>query len=475
MTTRQNVALKALGAFVAAVLATSCVRTSAQSVKVAVDPGVRGGAAGAGTPLKGLTADENAFFTDGLARFAAIEVVTGGNNNGLGPRFNSNQCLSCHSQPDAGGSSPARNPEIAVATLNGAKNVVPWFITPNGPVREARFKQNPNGTNDGGVHDLFVITGRSDAAGCNIAQPDFLPAGNPLSGQGGNRNIIFRIPTPVFGAGLIEAIPDSAILANMKANASLKAGLGISGHPNAHLSGNANLSANDGTITRFGWKAQNKSLLMFAAEAYNVEMGITNQLFPQERDETPSCLFNATPEDTLNFTPTSAPTSNPNTAVLSDIEAFADFMRMLAPPTPAPDTPSTVNGRALFAKIGCAHCHTPSFTTGKMIASGSSTNPSAALSNQTVNLFSDLLVHHMGRGLADGITQGAAGPDEFRTAPLWGVGQRVFFLHDGRTSNLAEAVEAHRSKDSEANKVIDRFSRLKAREQQDIINFLRSL
>jgi len=92
-----------------------------------------------------------------------------------------------------------------------------------------------------------------------------------------------------------------------------------------------------------------------------------------------------------------------------------------------------------------------------------------------VNLFSDLLVHHMGRGLADGITQGGAGPDEFRTAPLWGVGQRVFFLHDGRTNNLVEAIEAHKSKDSEAIKVIDRFDRLKAREKQDLINFLRSL
>ena len=150
-------------------------------------------------------------------------------------------------------------------------------------------------------------------------------------------------------------------------------------------------------------------------------------------------------------------------------------MRMLAPPTPAPDAPSTVNGRATFTKVGCAHCHTPSFTTGKMIASGSSTSPSAALSNQTVNLFSDLLVHHMGRGLADGITQGGAGPDEFRTAPLWGVGQRVFFLHDGRTSNLVEAIAAHKSHDSEANKVIDRFNTLTAREQQDIINFVRSL
>ena len=472
MTTRKRVAFKAFGAFVVAVLALS-VLAPAQTIKEPNDPGVRGGSPGAGGPLPGLTADESAFFKDGLGRFADVEVVTGGNNNGLGPRFNSNQCLSCHSQPSAGGSSPPRNPLIAIATLNGAKNVVPWFITQNGPVREARFKRGPNGANDGEVHDDFVITGRSDAAGCNISQPDFLPAGNALTGQGGNPNIIFRIPTPVFGAGLIEAIPDSAILANMKANTSLKTGLGISGHPNAHLSGNANLSANDGTITRFGWKAQNKSLLMFAAEAYNVEMGITNQLFPQERDETPGCIFIATPEDTLNFTPAATPPSN--TAVISDIEAFANFMRMLAPPTPAPNTPSILNGRAIFTRIGCVHCHVPSMTTGKMIASGSSTSPSAALSNQTVNLFSDLLVHHMGRDLADGITQGSAGPDEFRTAPLWGIGQRVFFLHDGRTTDLVQAIEAHRSPGSEAIRVIEHFNRLKAQERQDVINFLRSL
>jgi CxxC motif-containing protein (DUF1111 family) len=465
---------KRFGAVIVAVLAT-CFCALGQSGKGPVDPGVRPGAPGAGDPLHGLTADEAAFFLDGQVRFADVEAVKGGANNGLGPRFNSNQCLSCHAQPSSGGSSPARNPEVAVATLNGAKNLVPWFVTQAGPVREARFKRNPNGTNDGGVHDLFVITGRKDAPGCNIAQPDFLPAGNPLTGQGGNPNIIFRIPTPVFGAGLIEAIPDSAILANMRADASTKAGMGIYGHPNAHLSGNANRSANDGTITRFGWKAQNKSLLMFSGEAYNVEMGVTNQLFPQERDETPGCLFNATPEDTSNFTTASSASSNSNTAVLSDIEAFANFMRLLAPPTPAPDTPSTVNGRAHFIKIGCAHCHTPSLSTGRLIASGSSTNPSAALSNQTANLFSDLLVHHMGKDLEDGITQGGAGPDEFRTAPLWGAGQRIFFLHDGRTTNLLDAIKAHKSQGSEANKVIDHFNGLHTREKQDILNFLRSL
>jgi len=434
-----------------------------------VDPGVRGGPPGAGGPLSGLTQDELQFFNDGQKRFADVEVVTGGDNNGLGPRFNSNSCLSCHSQPAPGGTTPATNPAIAIAKLNGARNTIPWFITQTGPVREARFKKNPDGTNDGGVHDLFVITGRSDAQGCNISQPTFAPAGNPLTGQGGNRNIIFRIPTPTFGSGLIEAIPDSAILANVNAEASRKRASRIFGHPNAHLSGNVNRSANDGTITRFGWKAQNKSLLLFAAEAYNVEMGVTNQIFPQKRDETPGCLFNATPEDTLNFT------STPNAAVLSDIEAFADFMRMLAPPAPAPSTESTTNGRAAFVRIGCDLCHTPSLMTGKMIASGSPMVPSVALSNQTVKLFSDLLVHHMGKNLADGIIQGGADPDEFRTAPLWGVGQRVFFLHDGRTRNLVEAIREHRSPGSEANQVVDRFNRLKRQEQQDLINFLRSL
>lgn len=466
--------LSSFCAMVAVALAAS-VYTVGQTKTDPIDPGVRGGPPGAGDPLKGLTADETAFFEDGQGRFADIEVVTGGSSNGLGPRFNSNQCLSCHSQPAPGGSSPPQNPQLEIAALNGARNTVPWFITRNGPIREARFKRNSSGANDGEVHDLFVITGRTDASGCNIAQPDFGPAGDPLSGRGGNRNIIFRIPTPMFGAGLIEAIPDSAILANMAADVTMKASLGVHGHANAHLSGNANRSANDGTITRFGWKAQNKSVMMFAGEAYNVEMGVTNQIFPQERDETAGCVYNGTPEDTSNFTPAPAGNGNSNAAVLSDVEAFANFVRMLAPPAPAPPTASTESGRNTFAKIGCSLCHTPSFTTGKVIASGSSTSPSAALSNQTVNLFSDLLVHHMGKGLADGITQGNAGPDEFRTAPLWGVGQRVFFLHDGRTTNLVEAIRAHKSHRSEANKVIRRFNRLSTQERQEIIDFLRSL
>src|SRR5437879_7501725 len=355
MTIRRNAASRVFAAVAVAALAMCiCARSQGQAARGPVDPGVRGGAAGAGTALEGGAAYRTAFVQNARAKFLESGSVTGGDNDGLGPRFNSNQCLSCHSQPSVGGSSPATNPLIRIATLDGARNVVPWFITQNGPIREARFKRNPNGTNDGGVHNLFVITGRKDAAGCNIAQPNFRPAGNPLTGKGGNPNIVFRIPTPVFGAGLIEAIPDAALLANMKAQAHLKKPLGIFGHPNAHLSGNANRSANDGPITRLGRQAQNKSLLLFSGEAYNVEMGVTSQLFPHERDETPGCVFNATPADTLDFTPTSRTTHKPNTAVVSDVEAFADCMRRLAPPTPAPETPSTANGRAVFAKVGCA-------------------------------------------------------------------------------------------------------------------------
>jgi len=412
------------------------------------DPGVRGGAPGAGGPLARFSVQEQKFFENGQTRFQQTESVSGtipGTGSGLGPTFNMDSCSGCHAQPAVGGTSPAVNPQVGVANKAGATNVVPFFITLNGPVREARFKS------DGGVHDLYTITGRTDAPGCNIAQPDF-------NGAFAGGNLIFRIPTPVFGSGLIEAITDGTILANKAANASAKTVLGISGHENR--------SGNDGSITRFGWKAQNKSLQIFSAEAYNVEMGVTNEGFQTERDQTPDCQFNGTPEDQTNFSLTQPE------KVPSDIVMFSHFMRFLAPPTPACTvgvncSASINNGRALFSSIGCALCHTPSLTTGNSVFGGTS--------NQTANLLSDVLLHHMGTNLADGISQGAAGPDEFRTAPLWGVGQRIFFLHDGRTTDLLDAINEHSSSGSEANLMLSAFGALAASQKQDILNFLRSL
>jgi hypothetical protein len=156
------------------------------------DPGVRTAPTDGGppVPLQGLGQDELGFFDDGMARFTTIEVVSGADStqgNGLGPRFNSNSCVSCHAYAYEGGSSPAQNPLIAVATAAGASNQIPWFIAAAGPIREARFQQS-NGARDGGVHNLFVVSGRTDAGSCNIQQPNFTPAGNPVSGfVGSNR------------------------------------------------------------------------------------------------------------------------------------------------------------------------------------------------------------------------------------------------------------------------------------------------
>ena len=433
------------------------------SSSAARDPGARAGAAGA--PIAGLTGTELASFDAGKEDFEEEEGVA----DGLGPTMNLGSCAGCHLHPAVGGTSPAVNPQVAFATLDGATNAVPSFITAKGPVREARFVKNADGTPDGGVHDLFTIAGRSDAPGCVLAQPDF-------EKELARRNVIFRIPTPVFGAGLIEQIPDKAILANQVDDAPRKKELKIRGRPNIVLaghaiSGQANNNGNDGTVARFGWKAQNKSLLLFSGEAYNVEMGITNELFQTERDETPSCQFSEVPND---VTKTDAKTLVEG---ISAIEKFAFFARFLAPPAPSRDTPggadSIARGRKLFTDVGCALCHTPTLNTGNAAV--------AALRNQSVNLFSDLLVHDMGPGLADGVTQGQAGPREFRTAPLWGLGQRLFFLHDGRTSDLREAIRAHRSgsfltfNPSEANAVIGNFSKLQDNQKQDVLNFLRSL
>jgi CxxC motif-containing protein (DUF1111 family) len=417
------------------------------------DPGLRGGTAGAGSPFSGLGNVESQAFNHGLDAFqekASVTGTIGATEAGLGPRFNLDSCAGCHAQPAIGGSSPKANPQVAVASLNGATNVLPSFITLGGPIREVRFKS------DGGVHDLFTIAGMSDAPGCNIAQPDFAAADK-------SNNLSFRIPTPVFGAGLIEGITDSAIVANKLANDAAKKALGISGHENRE--------GNTGTITRFGWKAQNKSLTIFSGEAYNVEQGVSNEVFPQEREDAGGCLFNPTPEDHTSFA------SGPAKDVIADVIAFANFMRFLAPPTPVSSfgivkADSITNGQKLFGSeksigVGCFLCHTPSLTTG--------VSPVASLTNITAALYSDLLVHDMGPGLADGITQGSATGSEFKTAPLWGLGQRIFFLHDGRTSDLVAAIQAHSSKGSEASDSVTAFNKLSVADRQDIVNFLRSL
>ena len=427
---------------------------AAQPIAPANDPGLRTGPANAGGPLTGLSGEEWKFFSAALETFQDINSVSGTipgeNDAGLGPRFNHNSCAGCHSHPTVGGTSPAQNPQIAVATLHGARNIIPSFIRPNGPVRVARFVRNADGTADGGVHDLFVISGRSDAAGCQINQPDFAAA------QAAD-NVVFRIPTPLFGLGLVEATPDANLRTAFDANAALKTQLGVSGH--------FNTSGNDGTITRFGWKAQNKSLLIFTGEAYNVEQGVTNELFPNERETTAGCSFNATPEDSTTLD-TVANVASPASAHASDSLNIATLMKLMAPPTVVPSA-AAQRGERVFADLGCQTCHVATQTTGR--------STTAALSNVTYHPYSDFALHDMGRGLNDRINQGEANGADWRTAPLWGLGQRIFFRHDGRTNDLVTAIQAHASQGSEANGVIARFNALARDQMTDLLAFLRAL
>ena len=437
----------------------------------AVDPGPRPLPADAGNFYSNLTADQNAITTRLTQIFTEVNFVAGGplvKTVGLGPRFNSNSCNSCHAYPAVGGSSPPNNPLFGIYQLEGATNTMPYFITPTGPVIVARFPYKSDlVTPDGGVHQMFVISNRTDAPGCTtMVQPNFTQAQS-------QNNIIFRQVTPTFGAGLIELIQESDILANMNANLTEKQSLGITGHPN--------ISDDDGTIARFGWKAQNKSLLYFSGEAYTVEEGVSDEAFPSENDESiPSCLPPFPVSQGTNHTK-GVPDDRNDTGEApkipvnfpGDLERFSLFMRFLAPPTPVPPTQSTSNGLVQFNTIGCNMCHNDSFTTPK--------SSIAALSNVQANLYSDLLVHDMGPGDADNVSQGNATGDQFRTAPLWGIGQRYFFLHDGRTKDIVQAIEDHQSftngvyPNSEANQVITNFNNLDPKDQQDLVNFLRSL
>jgi len=458
---------------------------------------------------------------------------------GLGPSFNAESCFQCHSQPTVGGSSSGQvtiaqatgtktfssqidpltfkatgfiqNPEITIATDAGAKNTIPCFLTSAGckgksfflgPIVEVRIIHGTTASGDmagvfnSNVAELFVFAGRNDAPpGCTITQVD---TGTQLQ----NGNVGFRIPTPTFGLGLVENTSDVTLVNNVTAVNAFVASNGRLGD----INGTFNKSGNDGTIARFGWKAQNSSLLMFAGEAANVEMGVTNEFFPVEKTvgSGAACIStNNYPEDqTLIVNPT--PADQTDSSQSSVAENNAVFMRLNGAPSQCnwdsqapngvaeckPLDADAIAGAQLFGTIqspistssvgvGCVLCHTDTLTTAP--------SPTGGLSSATYHPFSDFALHHMGLGDADFIGQGRAGGDQFRTAPLWGAGQRLFFMHDGRATNLIQAIAAHCPAQSntadttdgfpvgEACTVMDKFNALTVTQKQQVLKFLRSL
>jgi CxxC motif-containing protein (DUF1111 family) len=365
-------------------------------------------AAGFGQPLAGLSEAELGLFREGRAEFTRVETVEGG----LGPIFNGRSCVQCHGVPAVGGGSP---------------------------VTVTRFGRTVNGVFDplesrgGSLLQRFAV---------DPAVLEVLPAEANV--------IVQRESTPLFGLGLIEAIPDAAILA---AAARAKPD-GVRGRAATVV----DVASGERRIGRFGWKAQQATLLTFSGDAYRNEMGITNRFFPTENapngNERLLAAFNRVvdPEDEVD----------PQTE-RGDVDVLADFMRFLAAPPRLAMNASARSGEALFTQIGCATCHTPAMTTGRHAV--------AALNERVVNLYSDLLLHDMG-ALNDGIAQADARANEMKTPPLWGLRVSAPYLHDGRAATVDQAIRMH---DGEARRSRDRYNGLTAQMRQQLLDFLNTI
>ena len=361
-----------------------------------------------GDPVVGLTAEQQAAFSEGREEFESIETAEGG----LGPIFNNDSCAVCHSTPLSGGASA---------------------------IVETRFGRSRHGQFDplanlgGSLLQQFAT---------NPIALEHVPT---------EANVVAkRLTTPLFGAGLIEAIPDAEIAMN----ALRRQPDGVNGRASRVL----DPASGTMRVGRFGWKEQHASLLGFAADAYLNEMGVTSRLFPTENapNGDQALLAKVLTTTGINDPP------NPVTG-RGDIDASADFMRLLGPPPPVTLTSAAVAGQQLFDQLKCTACHLP------MMISGES--PVHALAFKTVPLYSDLLLHDMG-ALGDGIVQGPAGAREMRTAPLWGLRARGPFLHDGRASSVNDAVLAH---DGEGAAARERYRQLSSAELRQLLAFLNSI
>jgi CxxC motif-containing protein (DUF1111 family) len=363
---------------------------------------------GLGQPFAGLTADQLAAFNDGRVEFRHVETVA----SGLGPIFNDVSCVACHSAGGVGGAS---------------RRTVTRF-----------------GRTVDGVFDPLEAHGGSllQARAINPAVREVVP---PEA-----NTVARRVTTPLFGAGLIDAIPDSTIV------------LGTLGRKPAGIIGKVSVVrdvvSGENRIGRFGWKAQQATLLAFSADAYRNEMGITNRFFPTENAPNGNTELLARFDLIADIEDEIDPADGK-----ADIDRVADFMRLLAPPARGVITASAAAGERIFGALDCAVCHTPSMTTGK--------HSIAALSEKSVGLYSDLLLHDMG-ALGDGIAQGTAGTRDMRTAPLWGLRARPTWLHDGRANSIDQAVRAHAG---EAQGARDRYNALSATDRQQLLDFLNTL
>jgi CxxC motif-containing protein (DUF1111 family) len=366
---------------------------------------------GVGGPLPGITPVEFEEFRLGLDDFLEVEAT----EEGLGPAFNGTSCAVCHNVPAIGGTSP-------VAELRA------------GRVNDRGEFETLDATGETLFH-LFSVPGHA-------CQP-ILPAEANVFAR--------RVPIPVFGAGLVEAIPDDTL--RSLEDPFDRNGDGVSGRAAIVV----DVGSGERRVGRFGWKAQHATLLAFSADAYRNEMGITNDLFPNEAaygvtaDRMRVCDRFSDPEDI----------ADPRTR-RRGIDNFASFMKFLAPVARESSTPQTQGGERVFQSLGCATCHVP------VLMTGPSSNP--LFNRKRVELFSDLLLHDVGTG--DGIKQESAEANEVRTPALWGLRLRRPLLHDGSAATIDQAILRHAQ---EADLARRGFERLSDIDRAALLAFLKSL
>jgi CxxC motif-containing protein (DUF1111 family) len=364
-----------------------------------------------GDPLPGLSSTNLGRFNDGLDQFTEVETIA----DGLGPVFNEDACSVCHTTPATGGS--------------GARV-------------ETRF-----GTITAGMFDpltqfggsLIQSQGIGQIQSCDYVGETVPPQATLVAG---------RRTTPLFGLGLVDAVPEQTF--HDLAAAEQNDPDGATGRV-AMVTDPTNPTG-PLVVGRFGWKAQVPSLFVFAGDAYLNEIGITSPLFPTENCPQGDCSL-------LRCDPVADPEDKNG----DDVAHFTDFMTLLAPPPQVKLTGQANAGQNVFRLIGCTACHQPTLTTG--------TSPIPQLDHVTFQPYSDFLLHDMGT-LGDTIAQGAAGQTEMRTAPLWGVSAQKSFLHDGRATTLTDAIMAHAGQGQAAR---DRFVGLAASRKQQLLAFLAAL
>jgi len=376
---------------------------------------------------------------------------------GLGPLYNQLSCLSCHAKNGRG--QPPETPRQAMRSML-VRLSLPGQEPHGGPLPHPVYGSQLNEQGIPGVpgegqvnvdyrEDKVVL---ADGETVGLRTPVYRFADLQYGAVPGGIQFSPRVGPPVFGLGLLEAVDEQTILQLAETGKQR----GVHGHPNRVWDDERQRTV----IGRFGLKANVATLKQQIAGAFIGDMGITSSLHPEE-----NCTFAQS---------ACKQTASARQPELSDaqLNAVLLYLRLLQVPAQRNSGEPTVRqGERLFNAVGCTACHTPMLTTGEF-------PELPQLSRQTLHPYTDLLVHDMGEGLADGRPDFQADGREWRTPPLWGIGlieainEHSYFLHDGRARNLTEAVLWH---GGEALSSRQGFARLPAGERLALIRFLESL